>query len=68
MRFQELQEGKKQGAPPNYGNPLELTVSGPNSALPSPGPLPASPCFSTVAALCSGERVVCAEWALEGDL
>lgn len=27
----ELQEEGKQGAPPNYGNPLELTISGPNS-------------------------------------
>lgn len=29
--FLELLEEGKQGAPPNYGNPLELTVSGPNS-------------------------------------
>lgn len=68
MQFQELQEEKKLGAPPNYGNPLELTVSGPNSWLPPPGLLPASPCFSPVAALSSGKRVVCAEWDLEGDL
>lgn len=29
--FLELQEEGKEGAPPNYGNPSELTVSGPNS-------------------------------------
>lgn len=61
--FLELQEKGKEGAPPNYGNPLELTVSGPNSGGSFPraaASLPVSPLLLLCLALvCLQEKGMC---------